>query len=149
VQDHTKAGNELKDIAAKYNVQPAPGVDQKHQDLIDKLSKLRGAEFDREYIDAMVNDHENAVDSLESRVDSTASLKDKVTNKDAKDTQVVPEKTNNAPAASVNEWAATVLPTVRHHLDEAKLLDNKLDKNRNTTARNDTHVRKPAPASHK
>lgn len=138
VKDHTMAGNELKDIAAKYSVQPTTTIDSKHQDVMDRLSKLHGAEFDREYVKAMVDDHGNAVDSLESRVDSNASLKDKITNKDSKDTDVVPEQTNNAPAAAVNEWSAKVLPTVRHHLDEAKTLDDKLSKNRNNTARNQT-----------
>lgn len=136
VQDHTSAGMELKEIAAKYNVQPVAQVDEKHKDLMDRLSKLRGADFDREYIDAMVDDHENAVDMLEGRVDSNASLTDRITNKDSANAQqVVPEASDNAPTAAVNAWAAKTLPTVRHHLDEAKTLDDKLDRT-NTTARN-------------
>jgi putative membrane protein len=146
VQDHTSAGNELKAVASKYGIQPAPALDDKHQDLMNRLSKLRGAEFDREYISAMVDDHENAVDSLESRVDSTASLKDRATNKDSANSQVVPEQTDNAPAAAVNAWAAKVLPTVQHHLSEAKTLDDKLDKNdHDTSTRNTTR----APATKK
>jgi len=141
IDDHTKAGTELKQVAAKYNVDT---VDQgkefdKHKDTMERLSKLRGGEFDKEYVKAMVDDHQNAVDSLESRVDSTASLKDKITDKDAKDTQVVPEKTDNAVAASVNQWASQALPVVRHHLDEARAINDKLDRNGrvNETARND------------
>ena len=138
VDDHTKAGNALKDVAGKYNVTPAPQVDDKHQDLMNKLSKLRGAEFDKEYMKAMVDDHGDAVDKLESRVDSTASLKDKITNPDKADKQVVPEKTDNALAASVNEWAATTLPVVRRHLDDAKSINDSMDRNGrvNETARN-------------
>jgi putative membrane protein len=138
VQDHTKAGDELKQTAAKYGIQPAPKIDDKHQNLMDKLSKLRGPQFDREYIDAMVDDHQNAVDSLESRVDSTAPLKDRLTNKDSANSQVKPEQSDNAPAAAVNTWAANSLPTVRHHLDEAKRLDNQLDRTgRDTSTRNE------------
>ena len=139
VQDHTAAGAELKEVAAKYGIQPTPNSDETHhRDVMEKLSKLRGAEFDREYINAMVDDHEKAVDSLEGRVDSTASLKDQITKKDTANGQVVPEKTDNAAAAAVNAWAAKALPTVRHHLDEAKMLDDKLDRrNRDTTTRND------------
>jgi len=137
VQDHTKAGDELKAVATKYGVQPMPKTDDKHQDLMDKLSKLRGADFDREYIKAMVDDHENAVDSLESRVDSTAGVKDRLTNKDSANAKTVPEPSDNAPKAAVNQWAANALPTVRHHLDEAKMLNDKLDAtSRNSTARN-------------
>lgn len=141
VDDHTKAGAELKQVVAKYNVDTADQSKDldKHKDAMDRLSKLRGSEFDKEYVKAMVDDHENAVDSLESRVDSTASLKDKITDKDSKDTQVVPEKTDNAVAASVNEWAAQALPVVRHHLDEAKAINDKMDRNGRVTdtARND------------
>jgi putative membrane protein len=139
VQDHTKAGSELKEVAAKYNVTPDTTKDaDKHKDLMDRLSKLRGADFDREYIKAMVDDHENAVDSLESRVDSTAGLKDRIANKDSANAQVVPEKTDNAPAMAVNQWAAKTLPVVRHHLDDAKMIHDKLDRNgrTNDTARN-------------
>jgi len=138
IQDHTKAGDALKDVAGKFNVAPAPQVDDKHQDLMNRLSKLSGAEFDREYMKAMVDDHENAVDNLESRVDSTASLKDKIANPDKADKQVVPEKTDNALAASVNEWAATTLPVVRRHLDEAKSINDSMGRNGrvNDTARN-------------
>jgi putative membrane protein len=145
VQDHTKAGSELKEIAAQYSVQSDAKVDDQHQDLMAQLSKLRGVEFDREYIKTMVDDHESAVDSLESRVDSTASLKDQVTNRDKADSQVVPEKSDNAAKESVNTWAANVLPTVRHHLDEAKKLDDELDhSSRNKTSRSETKAPRPA-----
>jgi len=141
IDDHTKAGTELKQVAAQYNVDTVDESKEfdKHKDAMDRLSKLRGGEFDKEYVKAMVDDHQNAVDSLESRVDSTASLKDKITDKDAKDTQVIPEKTDNAVAASVNQWAAQALPVVRHHLDEARALNDTLDRNGrvNETARND------------
>jgi len=143
VQDHTMAGNELKQLAAKYNVDTADQSKdfEKHQDTIDRLSKLRGPQFDKEYMKAMVDDHQDAVDSLQGRVDSTASLSDRITNKDsANSSQVVPEKTDNAVAASVNEWAAKTLPVVHHHLDEAKMINDTLDRNGrvNDTARNNT-----------
>ena len=133
VDDHSKSGNELKEIAAHYGVQPAPKIDDKHQDLINKLSKLRGGEFDREYISAMIDDHEHAVDSLQGRVDSIAPLKDRIVNKSEADKQVVAEKSDNAPKASINAWAATALPIVRQHLDEARRLDDQLDRSRTST----------------
>lgn len=139
VDDHTKAGAELKQIASRYTIDTTqPNNDDKHKDVMDRLSKLRAPQFDKEYMKAMVDDHGNAVDSLESRVDSTASLKDKVTDPSKADKQVVPEKTDNVVAASVNDWAAKTLPVVRHHLDEAKAINDKLDRNGrvNDTARN-------------
>lgn len=139
VQDHTKAGNELKQVASQYNVTTTPTIDEKHQDVMNRLSKLNGASFDREYIKAMIDDHENAVDSLESRVDSSASLKEKITHpREAKEAPPVAEPSDNAIKASVNAWAASTLPTIRRHLDEAKSIHDRLEKT-NETARNDTH----------
>jgi len=133
VKDHTKAGDELKGIAGEYGIQPTPTIDDQHHDLMNKLSKLRGPEFDREYISAMVDGHENAVDRLEGRVDSIAPLKDRITNKGEADKQVVAEKSDNAPKASINAWAASALPIVRQHLDEAKRLDDQVDHHRTST----------------
>lgn len=138
VTDHTKAGDQLKQIAASYNIQPDTTKDNdKHKDAMDKLSKLRGADFDREYMKTMVDDHKDAVGDLESRVDSNAPVKDRLANKPDKDTNVKPESSDNHVDASINQWAASTLPTVRHHLDEAKQLNDQLNNNRrNETARN-------------
>src|SRR5918993_4325618 len=37
VQDHTKAGTELKELAAKHGIQAAPEVEGEHRDLMDRL----------------------------------------------------------------------------------------------------------------
>jgi putative membrane protein len=139
--DHTKAGAQLKQIASTYNVQPDPNEDAgKHKDLIDKLSKLRGRDFDREYMSAMVNDHQDAVDALEHRVDIVTS--DKSTGDKVKGTfgankaeaersgSVKPEKANDHIEASLNSWAADTLPVVRRHLDEAKQINDRLKRAR-------------------
>jgi putative membrane protein len=127
VQDHTSAGNDLKKIASTWNVEPNPSLDDKHRDLMDRLSKLNGADFDKAYIDAMIDDHQDAVGDLESRVDSEASLTDRLTNKDSANAKPVPERSDNAPKADLNAWSANALPVVQHHLDEAKMLQDKLD----------------------
>jgi putative membrane protein len=135
VEDHTKAGDQLKRIAASYNIQPDTSKqDDKHKDLMDKLSKLQGRDFDREYMSAMVDDHSDAVDKLESRTTpadhgatgTTGTLLDR----SDKDTNVKPDKADNRVEASVNQWAADTLPTVRHHLDEAKQIEAQIDNNR-------------------
>jgi putative membrane protein len=135
VQDHTKAAEDLKQIATQHSIQPeSTALDDKHQDLMDKLSKLRGAEFDKEYIQAMVDGHEDVVDKLESRVDEnnrTATA----TGAAEKDTNVRPEAADNPVEASLNAWAAKTLPVEKGHLDKAKAIEDRLD-NRNTTARN-------------
>ena len=150
IRDHTKAGDDLKKVASTWNVTPDARIDDKHQDLIDRLSKLRGSEFDKQYVKAMVDDHQEDVDDLQSRVDSQAPLKDQITGKSDTDTNVTPERSDNAPKADVNAWAANTLPVVRQHLDQAKSLKDKIDNRRTSnTARNAApRTDRTTPANH-
>jgi putative membrane protein len=70
VKDHTKANDELKQVASQLKVQPPAQVDQKHKDLADKLSKLQGAQFDREYVNAMVQGHQEVLGKLRAHAGS-------------------------------------------------------------------------------
>jgi putative membrane protein len=64
VEDHTKAGNELKELASRANVDLESGdAREDANDAVEKLSDLKGPEFDREYIDLMVKDHQDALDA--------------------------------------------------------------------------------------
>ena len=100
VQDHTRAGNKLKDVARKENVEV--DNDNNARDDVEKLSKLSGAEFDKEYVDLMVKDHKDAVDALQ-------------------------DQANNADHADVKTWAAETLPRVKHHLEVAQQIQDRLD----------------------
>jgi putative membrane protein len=79
IDDHTKAGDQLKQIASTYAIAPDNKTDDKHQNLVDKLSKVKGRDFDKQYMDAMVDDHQDAVGDLRSRVDVNRSLSDRLT----------------------------------------------------------------------
>src|SRR6266705_5310978 len=81
IDDHTKAGDQLKQIAKTYAIPQDAKIDDKHQKLMDKLSELNGTEFDKEYMSAMVDDHEDAVRDLRSRVDENRSVTDRLTGK--------------------------------------------------------------------
>jgi len=59
VDDHSKAAKEL---------------DQQHKDLKDKLSKLSGAEFDKQYMEAMHSGHQKAVSLFESESKSESAI---------------------------------------------------------------------------
>jgi putative membrane protein len=130
VQDHTRAGEELQQIASRHQI-PRPGaaLDEKHRDLIDRLSKLRGAEFDREYIDAMVQGHQDVIDKLQARVDERDRLA-VATGQAERNTSVKPEDAGNRVEASLNAWAAETLPAVKKHLERAKAIDDKLDRSK-------------------
>jgi putative membrane protein len=118
IRDHTKAGEELKQVAQQHSLQPQAQLEDNHRDMIQRLSGLRGAEFDREYMDAMVDSHQDVVDHLQSRadVDRVGDNKGSVT----------PEPSDNAVESGLNQWAAKTLPTARHHLDEARRINDTL-----------------------
>ena len=138
VDEHTKAGDKLKPIASQHNIPLATELDDKHRDLRDKLATLQGAEFDREYMDAMVDGHEDVLDKLGSRVDKAsleeykASVTDRVTGEkvkaevDAK--AILPEKSDNTITMSINEWAAESYPVVQAHHVAAKALQDSVKK---------------------
>jgi putative membrane protein len=102
VRDHQKTGDELKQISSRHNLQLDTTLDDDHNDLRERLSKLSGAEFDREYINAMVEEHQEAVDDVR-------------------------EKAENADNVELKQWAAQTLPTLQSHLEQARQLKNTLD----------------------
>jgi putative membrane protein len=104
VRDHQMAGDELKQAASRANVQvtePAD-LDDDHKDLQEDLMKLSGKDFDKKYIDAMIDEHQEAVNELERRTDDSN--------------------------AEIKAWAVKTLPKVRQHLEQAKQLKETLDK---------------------
>jgi putative membrane protein len=107
VADHTKGLENLKTVASRYNVPMPTALDDEHNELRDKLAKLQGAEFDREYASAMVDGHEAFVDKLESRLDN-----DKVA-----------KKSDSPITMAINELAAKTYPTTSGHLEKARALD--------------------------
>jgi putative membrane protein len=118
VKDHSKAGDELEQVAVLHSIPMPTALDQKHQDLKTKLSNLKGVEFDREYMSAMVDGHEDVVDRLQTRASEDRFGDHKGA--------VKPESSDNPVEAALNQWAAAALPTVRHHLDEAKRIHDGL-----------------------
>ena len=60
-QDHSKANDELRELASSKGVTLPSSLDREHQKDFDKLSRLRGDKFDREYMEHMVKDHQKDV----------------------------------------------------------------------------------------
>ena len=133
IDDHTKAGDQLKQIASSSSIPVDAKIDDKHQKLMDKLGKLNGSDFDKEYMSAMIDDHQDAVSDLRSRVDEKRSASDRLTGKNPENPAAVkPEQSDNRVTMSVNEWAANTLPTIEQHLDRAKEIKDNLDHNKAT-----------------
>jgi putative membrane protein len=143
VDDHSKAGDSLKTVATRHNIPMPTALDDEHRDLRDRLSKLQGADFDREYMQAMVDGHEAVEDKLGSRVDKTrlsewhTAVGDHMSGakveEQTKTQVVVPEKSDNAVTMSINQWAADTYPTVHMHLVNAKSIEPKVEKGRTPT----------------
>lgn len=121
VKDHTQANKELAEVAAEMKVTPPTQLDQKHRDLVDKLSKLQGAEFDREYMSAMVSGHEEVAGKLkeqashESRADAAPAQQGRAATR---------ERTEGDTA--LTQWAAKTLPVVEQHLKRAREVRDQL-----------------------
>lgn len=60
IDDHTKANQDLMQVASSKGVRLPTGPDAKHMALMEKMRRLTGADFDRMYIkEAGIKDHQN------------------------------------------------------------------------------------------
>ena len=73
VKDHTAINTDLKTLAAQKGVTLPENLDAKHQGMVDKLTALKGAEFDDAYVNGMIKDHK--MDAKEFKAES-AETKD-------------------------------------------------------------------------
>src|SRR4051812_39822143 len=103
VDDHSKANDELKQLASSKGITLPTDTDASHQAKYDRLSKLSGADFDKAYMKEMVSDHRT--DVYEFRRES-----------------------EHGSDPDVKAWAGKTLPTLEHHLQMAESTDAKVKK---------------------
>lgn len=101
VDDHTTINKRLTELAERKGMLVPQELDKKHQEKVDKLAKKTGSEFDRDYIDMMVDDHKDDIERFEKAL------------KDAKD-------------ADLKTFASATLPTLREHLTQAQTIQVKI-----------------------
>ncbi|MDB5112483.1 MAG: Membrane protein [Mucilaginibacter sp.] len=65
VNDHGKANDELMSIAKTKNIVLPATVDAEHQQKMDDLSKKTGSEFDKAYVNAMVDGHKSTLSLMQ------------------------------------------------------------------------------------
>lgn len=99
VMDHSKANEELKALAKAKNVTLPDSLNADSKKMWDDLSKKSGADFDKAYVNMMVDDHKKDVGKFE---DASKNLKDA-------DLKVFVDKT---------------LPVLKGHLDKITAIDN-------------------------
>jgi putative membrane protein len=93
--DHSMANQELNRIAEKEGFTPPSAMDKKDEETFEKLSKLKGADFDRAYMRDMLSDHEKDIADFQKEA------------KDGKNTDV-------------KQFAAGKVLTLQEHLKMAK-----------------------------
>jgi putative membrane protein len=90
VQDHTKAGEELKQLAQSKGVQLPQQLPEMKQEELQIFQTLSGAEFDQAYKSCMKVGHAKNVAAFE-------------------------EKSKHAKDAELKAWTAKTLPTLKMH----------------------------------
>lgn len=103
VTDHTKANTELKAVAAKKNITVPASPAEKQQKNIDDLKTKKGADFDKAYVDLMVDDHKEDVGKFE-------------------------DESKNGKDADVKAFASKTLPVLNKHLEHIKMVQDGMKK---------------------
>jgi putative membrane protein len=101
IKDHSQAGEELKQLAGAKKVVLPMEMTPKQKEMMEKFSKLKGSDFDREYIKAMVADHEKDVAAFEATA-------------------------KNGTDADVKAFAAKILPTLKDHMQMIRSISEKM-----------------------
>jgi len=95
VDDHSKANDQLKSIAGQNNVTLPTSLSPKDKQLVNRLSGLSGADFDKAYMSAMVKDHQMDISQFEAEASSGRNT-------------------------DLKSFASNTLPTLKEHLSLAK-----------------------------
>jgi putative membrane protein len=103
IDDHTKANEQLQQLASRDSLTVPDRLDSKQQDTVNKLSQLSGPAFDKAYAKNMVKDHK-------------------------KDVQAFRAESQLGTQANVKQFASQTLPVLQQHLELAKNLDKTVKK---------------------
>jgi putative membrane protein len=103
VKDHGELNKEMLKQAKGANVAIVTGLEKDKRDRYDRLAKLKGNDFDREYMDWMVESHEQMVNFFDS---------------EAKDGKL----------DALRDFAKAHSADLKKHLEEAKKIRDELKK---------------------
>lgn len=95
IDDHTKAAAELTEAAKKKNISLPAAMSDKCQKQYNDLSQKKGKDFDKEYMSAMVDGHEDVLDEMKKEAEK------------GKD-------------GDLRAWATAKVDVINHHLEVAK-----------------------------
>jgi putative membrane protein len=89
--DHSKAGDKLKQVASSDGMQLPDKMDAASERLLNKLKKMSGPQFDQAYMSEMVSDHQKDIREFEKEAKSGRN-------------------------SDLKQFASETLPTLREHL---------------------------------
>jgi putative membrane protein len=137
IHDHGTAGDKLQSVVSGQPIEWPAQVDDKQREVAGDLAKEQGPAFDRDYLKAMVEGHQDLAAKLESRLDvqSLAEWKTAAAGRaqskalpepkvEMPDVKVRPNKSDNEITTKINQWAAETYPVAQKHLDTARTLEN-------------------------
>jgi putative membrane protein len=73
VDDHTRMQNQLTAVVTNTGVSYQPTLEFRHQQLASRIQRLSGAEFDRAYMQAMIQAHQEDVQQFQTQSQSARS----------------------------------------------------------------------------
>ena len=100
-KEHGMANSEFEKIAEKFNISLPTTLSNESQKMYDKLAGLKGKDFDKEYVNGMVDGHEDTLDLLKKEAE-------------------------NGKNADMKAFATKTIPTVEHHLEIIKGIKEKM-----------------------
>ncbi len=103
VADHSKANDELVGIVKSKSIILPASVSTDEQDIKNSLSKKTGADFDKAYVNDMVDDHKKDIKLFE---DAQKNVKD----------------------ADLKAYATKTLPVLQKHLDAIQKIQDSMKK---------------------
>lgn len=103
VRDHSKANDELKALATVKNIAIPSTLSEEHQKHVDEMKNMSGADFDKRYMEMMVDDHKEDIGLFE-------------------------EASNEDKDADIKAFAAKTLPVLKVHADSAKAVNDAVKK---------------------
>jgi putative membrane protein len=102
VNDHTQARNEVLSVGRRFGIRGGNDVSWEARQLQGRLQGMRGRDFDRTFINAMIDDHQKDI----------GKFRDEARERHG----------------AVSKLARDELPTLQKHLDIAQNLDRQLDR---------------------
>ena len=137
IHEHGAAGETLKSAVAGQPIEWPTQLDERSRKTADELAKKQGADFDRGYVEAMIEGHQDLAAKLESRLDvqSLADWKTAAAGRTQsnalpdpqlamRDLPIRPNKSDSEVTMRINQWAADTYPVAQKHLDTARAIDN-------------------------